>query len=72
MQYASVGLPKILVERYHKIKRYYGYRSFSELVVSATRAKIQELENEIEEKSTQQDYAEQALALAKEMREKEQ
>jgi len=48
MIYQSVALPKSLAARFYKIAHFWGYRTFSELVVESARAKILEMEKEYE------------------------
>ena len=48
MQYKNVGIPKPLADRFDKIRRYYGYRSFSEFVNSLVRDGLQLLETKHE------------------------
>jgi len=44
MAYKTVGIPKIISDRFDKIRRYYGYRSFSEFVVEVVRDAVAALE----------------------------
>ena len=48
VRYQTVALPKSLAERFYKIAHFWGYRTFSELVVESARAKILEMEKEFE------------------------
>ena len=48
MQYKHVALPKVLSDRFWKIAHFWGYRTFSEIVIDATRDKILEMEKEFE------------------------
>lgn len=48
MEYKQVGIPKALSDRFDKISRYYGYRSFSEFVNNLVRDGISVLETKHE------------------------
>ena len=48
MQYKNVGIPKALSDRFDRIRRYYGYRSFSEFVNSLVRDGLRTLERQHE------------------------
>ena len=48
MQYKTVGIPTSLSDRFDKIRRYFGYRSFSEFVVNIVRDGITVLETKHE------------------------
>lgn len=48
MKYKTVALPKCLAARFYKIAHFWGYRTFSELVIESARAKILEMEHEFE------------------------
>lgn len=48
MQYKNVGIPKALADRFDKIRRYFGYRSFSEFVNSLVRDGLTMLETKHE------------------------
>ena len=54
MEYKQVAIPKALADRFDKIRRYYGYRSFSEFVVGLVRDGVHELE-QVHEQSKQDD-----------------
>jgi len=49
MEYKQVGIPKTLSDRFDSIRRYYGYRSFSEFVISLVRDGVSTLEQRHEE-----------------------
>jgi len=62
MEYIQVAIPRSLLHRFEKIRRFYGYRNFSELVNEAARQRINVLETKheiIEDK----DYVEEAKEL---------
>ena len=48
MKYKTVGIPTSLSDRFDKIQRYFGYRSFSEFVVNLVRDGISVLETKHE------------------------
>jgi len=48
MEYKQVAIPKQLSDRFDKIQRYFGYRSFSEYVVNIVRSGISVLETKHE------------------------
>ncbi|GAH96744.1 unnamed protein product [marine sediment metagenome] len=61
MEYKQVGIPKQLSDRFDTIRRYYGYRSFSEFVVDLVRDGISTLETrhelaEFEEKKRKDEH----------------
>ena len=44
MEYKQVAFPKMLFDRFSKIQRYFGYRSFSEFAVDIVRDGVAVLE----------------------------
>ena len=49
MEYKQVGIPKTLSDRFDNMRRYYGYRTFSEFVVNLVREGVRTLEERHEE-----------------------
>jgi len=49
MEYKQVGIPKTLADRFDSIRRYYGYRSFSEFVIALVRDGVSTLEQRHDE-----------------------
>jgi len=54
MEYKQVAIPKALSDRFAIIQRYFGYRSFSEMVVESVRQKVFDLETEHEASITEE------------------